>query len=600
MKKYILSLLITLCCMAGMQARGVNFAITLTDDAGNIQTSTAVTLRLSVVATDKTLYVETHNTTSNPYGVVHVVLGEGSAVAGTWSDIDWAADGLSLKVERADSASTEYSLISQTSIGAVPYAYHAGIAESLALTSPDGTRWKIGADNLGNLVSQKLAPANAPAYGTVDYIFDMEALPTITLEISEAEWNQFLLNFDANPNNEECVHCDFYFDKYGEVHHLSDIGLRLRGNTSRVRPEGRTGDLHSPDGRFNHVHFGFRFQKFNKGEENLLSGTDRFNLRWFKEDPTYCHEMYGYDLMRRFGVYTAPRSSYCKVYLKIKEDEKPVYYGVYEMFECFDEQYLADQAKAGNIAGEAGYMWKGSWGSGIPANFSQAADWAMGIENVTLNPSETQSFTYDFKGKKKKLDDAKAQLTQFISELNSKSANDLRTWLDAKVDVDLLLREMACEVAIGHWDDCWANGNNYYMYFDIDGDGRMKFIPYDLDNTLGTSGSFDAATRNPLKWGESPLCNKVLSIPEYRSRYISYLRQLADPANDYIDPVKSAARIKKWHALINDFVDNDTHQDTRIIDRPASWGITPGYRILEQGTNNFFTVKINTINSISE
>lgn len=600
MKNISIIIAAMLLCVFNLNARGINFAVTLADSEGNLQPSTEALVRLSVIPEDESLpatYIETHDAVSNEYGVANLVLGEGAVVAGVWDDIDWSVSAMYLKVERADSPSSAYNTVSVMRLGAVPYAYHADAAERLVLTSPDGQKWEVKAGDNGAVYAESMTPPQGPEYGTVDYIFDMNALPSLTIEISTDEWNQLLTNFDMNPNNEECVHADFYFNKYGRINHLEDIGVRLRGNTSRVRPEGKTGELHRPDGNFRHVHFGFRFQKFHKDDpDRLLSGTDRFNLRWAKEDPTYCHEIYGFDLMRRFGVWTTARSSYCRVFIKIKEERTPIYYGVYEMFEAYDDQYLDDHVAANRFAGNSGFMWKGSWGSGIPANFSQQARWAMGIENVTLDPSETQEFTYDYKSKKKKLEEAKDQLMEFIKNLNTLEGDAFKTWAEGAIDIDLLLKAMACEVAIGHWDNFWSNGNNFYFYFDNDGDGRMHYMPYDLDNTLGSSGSFDAATRNPLKWGDSPLANKILSVDEYRSRFIGYLNELADPANDYIDPVKSAARISRWHDMIRDYVNNDTHEDTVVRDAPASWSSTPDYRVLDTDSeNNFFTVKINTI-----
>ena len=53
----------------------------------------------------------------------------------------------------------------------------------------------------------------------------------------------------------------------------------------------------------------------------------------------------------------------------------------------------------------------------------------------------------------------------------------------------------------------------------------------------------------------------------------------------------SISRIKRWQSLIAPYVDNDTGEDTRIEDRPASWGNHGEYRLLEPGSNNFFQVK---------
>lgn len=603
-KKHILSLAAAMLMPLAMMAEGFNFSVSLTDAAGAYLAGKEVSLRLSLLADNPSgtpLYIETQKVSTSPYGVASMVMGEGSKVAGDIAAIDWSGRQVYLKVERMEGANA--SLVSTTRITAVPYANHAYSAGSLALTSPDGSRWNVAVDNAGQLTAQKeTAPYEGPAYGTVDYIFDMKALPTITLEFSLDSWNELLSNFDKNPNNEECVHADFTFDKNGDIHTIKDMGVRLRGNTSRRRPEGELGETHRPDGNFRHVHFGFRFQKYNKDDEHLFSGTDRFSLRWAKEDPTYVHEVYGYDLMRRFGVYTTARSSYCRIMIKIEGDPKPLNYGVYEMFEGYDDQWFDDHFKAGHFTSTEGFMWKGGWGSGQPANFSNPDQGLMGVENITLNPAEDASFTYDLKTKKKKLDKAKAQLSDFITKVNSLEGDAFRAWAEENIDIDLMLCAMACENAIGHWDNISNNGNNFYAYFDLNADGsqgKMKYVPYDLDNTLGTTaGNFDAGTDYPTDGGTSPLTRKILSISDWKAKYVEYLKQLADPANDYIDAKRSAARISTWQNLIRNYVDNDTHEDTVIEDRPASWSLNQNYTVVKQGPNNFFTVKKQAIDKL--
>lgn len=604
MKRFSILFTLFVLAIGLISAHGINLSLTLNDINGTIQPSTDATLRVSIVTSDDgsdILYSETHNVTSNPYGAVHTLLGEGHPVSGIWQDIDWSIDPLYIHIERDDN-NGNFNTISIMRLGAAPYAYHAESAENITLQSPNGKLWNLEVDDYGHISATAAPPANAPAYGTVDYLFDMQALPEITIEVTTEQWNELLHNYDLNRANEECVHANIYFKKYGRTHSLQDIGLRLRGNTTRVRPEGDYGTTHTPGANIRRVHFGFRFQKFHKDDPAwTLSGTDRFNLRWAKVDPTYIHEIYGYDLMRRFGVYTTARASFCKVYLKFAEEEKPVYMGISEMFECYDDQYLADHTDYGDFAGTSGYMWKGGWGpynNGWDGAFFWNPDKAlMGICNETLDPTETEEYAYDYKSKKKKLEDAKTQLSDFISKLNSLSGEEFKNWAESSIDVDLMLRVMACEAALGHWDDFWCNGNNFYMYFDNDGDKKMKFMPYDLDNTLGNGGIYANATRDLLNWGNSPLANKLLEVPEYRSKYISFLKELADPQNDYLDPDKSASRIKKWHELIKDYVKNDTWEGNIIEDKSSSYEGNPEYHLL-QDDNNFFRLKVQTINAL--
>ena len=74
--------------------------------------------------------------------------------------------------------------------------------------------------------------------------------------------------------------------------------------------------------------------------------------------------------------------------------------------------------------------------------------------------------------------------------------------------MDLLLRTYAAFVALGHWDDYWNDMNNFYLYFDSTSkdDYKVYMIPYDLDNTLGTSHNCgvqtDSGRHDPFRSGE--------------------------------------------------------------------------------------------------
>jgi len=167
---------------------------------------------------------------------------------------------------------------------------------------------------------------------STSYIYDIQALPDIRLTIPLAEWNRLLSNFDQNPHNQEYIIGHFQFNKRGEISRLDSIGIRLRGNTSRRRPEGHTGQFHNRDNPdWHHAHFGIHFEEYRPGQR--FSGTDRMHLKWFKDDAMYVREIYSYDLFHRFGVYTAPRSTYCKLTVHVEGDPEPAYFGVYEMVE---------------------------------------------------------------------------------------------------------------------------------------------------------------------------------------------------------------------------------------------------------------------------
>jgi len=314
-----------------------------------------------------------------------------------------------------------------------------------------------------------------------------------------------------------------------------------------------------------------------------MSGLDKINLKWFKDDPTYIRELYCYDLFERFGVWTAPQSSYCRLSIKIKEDPNTVYYGIYEIVEAIDKQYLEN--RPGKYTDSQGNLWKSSWG----ADFKNADKSLMGIENITL--TSTYSPVYDLKTNDTTLEAAKTQLVDFIANLNSKTGDDFKNWVNVKMDVPLFLKTYAVNVVCGMWDDYWCNKNNFYFYFDSA--GKFYFIPYDYDNTLGTSSILaNSGTQDLLNWGDNtnPLVKKMITIPEYKALYIGYIKELCSSNNNYFYVDKSISRITNWQNRIRNYVNNGTKEDTEILDKPAYWGNCSFYRILDVN-NNYFKIR---------
>lgn len=413
-------------------------------------------------------------------------------------------------------------------------------------------------------------------------VFDIGKLPEITLTVSVEEWNKLLLNFDQNPFNEEHVRANFRFSLDGSTTNVQSVGLRIRGNTSRRRPEGQNNTLHNPSNPdWNHASFSVDINEFVPGQR--FAGLRKINLKWFKDDPMYVREIYCYDLFHRFGVWTAPRNSYGKLYIQVGENAKPAYFGVYALLESIDNTFL-NQRRA-NFGSTGGFLWKAFWG----ADFVNDDPSRMGIEHVTL--TSTYKPVYDLKNRHESLNQAKLQLQTFIRNLNQRTGSDFENWIESITDVPLLLRTYAVSVMCGMWDDYWNNKNNFYFYFN--NEGKFFFIPFDYDNTLGTTLLMnDAGRRDLLHWGNNahPLIRKIIDRPKYRALYIQYLHELANPANDLFHVQRSIPRIQQWHRLISSHLANDTGEGMVLLDQPASWGNTPFYRLLET-TNNFFSIR---------
>lgn len=439
---------------------------------------------------------------------------------------------------------------------------------------------------------------NAPGEGQLSYsqalayVFDMEALPEIRVEVSEAEWNRLLAAYDRDSNTEEYIRCRASFTKDGQSTTVDQAGLRLRGNTSRRRPEGGGGAMHdrkNPD--WHHCHFMLNLRKFVKDDAHTVKGVRKIHLKWFKDDPTYAREIYCFDLFRRYGIPTTLNSSYCRLRIRITEDEKDAYYGVYAMLEAIDDEYL--EARETLFGDARHFLWKCAYG----ADLSSADDARFGADQGT-----GAAYAYELKTNTDDFAAAKAQLQDFIAKLNGKSGESFRSWIAEVCDVELLLRTYAVNVAVGMWDDYWNNSNNYYLYFNSADQYayRVFLIPYDYDNTLGTSHSVgvqsDSGRQDPLRWGSesNPLIHNILQYEPYRAIYLNALRELC--TDDRLFGMQgSVARILKWQAMTAPFVANDTGEDCSIYDAPAAWGNHPEYRVTGSGPDNFFSVKAASI-----
>ncbi len=410
----------------------------------------------------------------------------------------------------------------------------------------------------------------------VSYVFDESVIPEIHISLTQAEWKQLLAYYDANPNTQEYVQCDVRYVKGTETTEIPQAGLRLKGNTSRRRPE--------EGGKRRHVHFGLDFHHNVKDPAHTLHGIRKVDLKWFKDDAAYVREIYSYDLFRRFGVWTAIRDVYARLWVKVG-DAPETYYGVYGLMEHIDKNYV--RVRRSQFGHKGGNLWKCRYGADMRTIHAD-----IGVDD------NQNDHHYELKTNKDSLAQARAQLQDFIRQLNELEGSAFDKWIASVMDVPLFLRTLAVNVAVGMWDDAWNNTNNFYLYFDNRKTSgyHVWWIPYDYDNTLGTSLNCgvqsDAGRQDPYRWGpdQHPLFAKILRNPLWRSDYRRLLQELCGPGG--LSAYENAApRIRAWQGRIAPFVSNDTGEDMTVEDRPAPWGNHHEYRILAPGASNWFTVK---------
>lgn len=452
--------------------------------------------------------------------------------------------------------------------------------------------------HVDNPEDQVLTPFVAPGFeeGHVNpvvsdgaaYLFDNESagIPSVYIRVSTEQWNKLLIAYDKNNKTNETVHADLSFVKGEEATAVYDVALSIKGNTSRRRPEGSAGVMHGSDNpNWHHAHFGLSLDKYNG--ENTVGGMRKLVLKWFKDDGNYVRELYCYDLFRRYGVWTGPEDVYVKVFIHVGKDLNPAYFGIYQMYEPYDQAYL--DRRASSYGATDGNLWECRYGGTL----------TPGTLPYMMNAGESGAL-YELNVSTDGLEAAKAQMTDFVTNLNTLDGTAFHDWIGSHMDVDLFLKTYAVNVGIGMWDEYWNNaGNNTFLYFNSRSatDYKVYLLPHDYDNTLGTTSAVgaqtDAVTHNPYAWGPtdvsvSPLMNKILSFDDYKAIYTGYLRDLATGLLTYESSIQ---RISRWQGMISELIANDTGEDMKLRDVPASWGNHPEYRVVEDGETNFFRAK---------
>lgn len=458
-------------------------------------------------------------------------------------------------------------------------------------------------------IQENVGPELGSRTESLNYIFGTDSVAEITLTISHKEWDKLCTNYDKNPKNEDCVHADFEMKKGNNTWQISDIGMRLRGNTSRRRPQ--------VDDKYYQAHFKLKFEEWcdDSGEERKLAGCMKgLNLKRFKEDPACVREVFGYNYFRRNGIWTAPRAGYAHLFINIEEDgtAKKLDYGVYAMIEEINKQFLKERSEplqesgtlgGGNFSNNKGDLWKCCWQSSNGSSMATDYDGyrSFGVEEIFLDESKSLRYDYDLKTNKDELVRARSSFIDFIEELNNLGSEDeIKKFYESKMDVDLFLKTYACNVLLGMDDDYWRNHNNYYFYFDKN--GKAYFIPYDYDNILGTNCFSDTATRNPLDWGEgayeAPLIEKLLSVPEFKQKYVDYLLELTE---ENVFVTENQTEITKLQGLVKDLTSSKdiVYADTSktIDDAVGSWCSNSGkYKLLDgDETSNYFKAKAKSV-----
>ncbi len=307
---------------------------------------------------------------------------------------------------------------------------------------------------------------------------------------------------------------------------IENVGFRLRGNTSRTAQKKS---------------FKISFNSFEPGRK--FYDVEKLNLNGEHNDPSIIRSKIAWDHYQHTGMATT-RAAHCAVYIN------DVYYGLYISIEHIDEEFLKN-----HFEDDSGNLWKCLWPADLTYRGANASDYHPYQDDTRPYELKTNKDLYDY-----------SELARLITIIHDTPAELFPDSLEQVLVVPDVLKYAAMNVLLGNWDDYWFLRNNYYLYHDP-GVDRIRFIPYDYDNSFGIDWfNVDWTQVNPYSFmtieesqgnspGSRPLMDEIMGNTQYRNLYTHILEYYRDNITE-LNLWES--RLDELKALITPWAELDT------------------------------------------
>ncbi len=338
--------------------------------------------------------------------------------------------------------------------------------------------------------------------------------------------------------------CNLTITVNGKEYYYEEVGIRMRGNTSRREFCNENGNI------FDFVHFRFSLSETFDGEEyeagswgqeiyhewsdkdarkarknRSFATMEKFYYKWNKNyDNSYIREIYANKTFSAFGI-LAPHITLAN--LNLLQNGTMENMGVGGLYETIDKSFIERNFGSDTKGGD---LYKCTY----KADFTSATNY--GVE------TPTQRFAYTLKTNNDRSDPEykhNKDFKNFISVLSkSVNATDFESALEEVVDMDYFARFEAVNYLMGNPDCIRNNCNNFYLYFTPQ--GKSYLIPYDYDRCLGINQDWNPSsngmiyeapfsTTTPNGSVSNPLYLKTILNAQkfaYRSIYAQKLREV--------------------------------------------------------------------------
>lgn len=428
-----------------------------------------------------------------------------------------------------------------------------------------GPPWGGGAE-VTPTPGPKMTPADAKNFPEAP-LYDTGVVRTFFLEFEGADWEKELEEFHKTD-----VEVPAKVTVDGKVY--PEVGVHFRGMSSYMMVrEGQKRSLN------------LSFDWARKDQE--IGGYRTLNFLNGHEDPSFLRAVLYLNAAREYLA--APRACFVRVVINGE------YWGVYESVQQFNKEFTRE-----SFGTTKGARWKAPGSPNGRGSLAYLGDERSAYEGI-----------YDLKGK----DDPKAwrDLIRLCRTLDQTPPAELEAALKPILDVDGALKFLALENALVNNDGYWVRTSDYGMFQDEK--GVFHLLPLDANETFmtgggpggpggprgpggpggpggagqaergGRPGGFGGPGRGGMMMGggtdldpliaaedaRKPLISKLLAVPALRTRYLGYVR---DIANRWLDWTKLEPVVRKYHDLVADAVHADTRklESTEAFDRSLAGG----------------------------
>ncbi len=378
-------------------------------------------------------------------------------------------------------------------------------------------------DQLGQ-PGRKLTHADVKSYPTAP-IYDPFTIRTFVLEFENADWESELADFK---NTDVEVPAKVTVD--GRTYR--DVGVHFRGGTSYMfAGQGRKRPLNLA---FDFVH-----------KDQNFGGYRTFNFLNSNEDPSFLRAVLYLEICRHY--IPAAKANFVRVFINGES------WGVYPNIQQVNKEFVAEW-----YGTTKGTRWKVPGSPGTRAGLEYFGD-------------DLTTYKRLFNIKSKDSPEVWADLIKLCRTLNETDLERLPQAIEPILDVDGVLRFLALDLVLINNDGYWTRSSDYNIY--LDKSGRFHLTPHDINETFAAAGGpgfggpggpggmgGGGVELEPLVAVDDttkPLRSRLLAVPQYRARYLGYVREIADT---WLNWERLGPIAKKYHDLIADDVKTDTRK----------------------------------------